>query len=114
MGPVTHSNLALGALAGMLLSACMDPVPQAVRLTLPPADGRSETVKAGPQRFDVNRQPQRLRVTRLDGRDLGYSEGAIAKRAAQAYCAAYGRDLDAAALGRFSAPNAWIFAGDCL
>ena len=74
-------------------------------------------MKLGPQSFVVNRQQNgatSLRVTRLNRRDLDYSDGALAKAAAQAYCAQYNRPLDPAATGRFSLPNAWLFGGDCL
>lgn len=85
-------------------------------LTLPPPDDRAQTVKVGVQSFVVSRQAKditALRVTRIDGRDLDYSEGAVAKKAAEAYCAEYNRGLDPAAMGRFSLPNAWVFGGDC-
>ena len=106
------------AIAGLLLSACVDTVaPQTVPLTRPLADGRAQAVRIGPQSFVVNRRALDqvgLRVTRVEGRDLEYSEGAIAKKAAEAYCAGFHRRLDPAAIGRFSLPNAWVFGGDCL
>jgi hypothetical protein len=85
--------------------------------TMPPADGRPQTVQLGPQSFIVNRQiktTMNLRITRLNGPDLDYSDGALAKRVATSYCATYRRRLDPAAMARFSAPNAWVFGGDCL
>jgi hypothetical protein len=103
--------------AGLLLSACVETrAPIVAPMTLPLADGRAQAVKVGLQSFVVNRQAKEaigLRVTRVDGRDLDYSEGALAKKAAEAYCASYHRRLDPAAMGRFSLPNAWVFGGDC-
>jgi hypothetical protein len=86
-------------------------------MTLPPADGRAHPVKLGLQDFVINRRAadgNGLRVTRVDGRDLDYSDGLVAKKAAEAYCTSYNRRLDPAAMGRFSLPNAWVFGGDCL
>lgn len=88
----------------------------AVPMTMPPADGRAHPVKVGLQRFVLNRRMKdsmELRVTRIEGRDLDYSEGVLAKKAAEAYCAGFNRWLDPAAMGRFSLPNAWVFGGDC-
>ncbi len=105
-------------LAAGVLSACAAPTaPARAPMTLPPPDGRGQVVKVGLQNFVVSRQTNdliALRVTRIDGRDLDYSEGALAKTAAEAYCAGYNRGLDPAAMGRFSLPNAWVFGGDCL
>lgn len=132
MGPVAHMTLTRllnragglfavqrGAgfvIVGFWVSACVqtaDPVP----MTLPLPDGRAQTVKVDSHSFVVNRRENdgiRLRVTRVDGRDLDYSDRALAKKAAEAYCASYNRGLDPAAMGRFSLPNAWVFGGDCL
>lgn len=52
---------------------------------------------------------------------LTYSDGLPAKRAAMAYCAAQGGQLNPAAFGQFSSagfgggePPAWRFAGGCV
>jgi hypothetical protein len=87
-------------------------------MTMPPPDGRAQVVEVGPRRFVVNRrasptQPIALRVTRVGGRDLTYSDGLIAKKAVEAYCASFNRPLDPSAMGRFSTPNSWVFGGDC-
>lgn len=105
------------AVAGLLLSACVETSALPEPVTMPQPDGRAQTVKLGMQRYVVNRQANdgvRLRVTRLDGRDLDYAAGAKARKAAEAYCASYNRALDPAAIGRVSLPNAWVFGGDCL
>ncbi len=104
------------AVAGLLLSACVETYALPVPMTMPQPDGRAQTVRVSLQNFVVNRQAKDaivLRVTRLNGRDLDYSDGAVAKKAAEAYCASYNRRLDPAAMGRFSLPNAWVFGGDC-
>ena len=114
----------IGCAAFLALGGCMDSntagiAPSTTPLTMPPADGRDAVVKLDVADFVVNRQARGapaqvgLRVTRLDGRDLDYSEGRVAKRAADAYCAGFNRSLDPAAMGRFSLPNAWVFDGDC-
>lgn len=115
-----HAIAVAAVLASMLLSGCVEPAmtprPKAP-LTLPPPDGRAEAVDAEGSHFVVNRmlrQAVSLRVTRVRGADLDYSEGRLAKAAAQAYCAVYNRQLDPGAMGRFSLPNSWIFDGDCL
>ena len=104
----------------VLLSGCVAPYTGHDPLTMPPPDGRDQTVVVLPKTFVVNRQARGairpgiyLRVTRLNGGDLGYAEGRLAKNAAIAYCATYNRELDPRAIGRFSAPNSWIFDGDC-
>ncbi|WP_096786127.1 hypothetical protein [Rhodobacter sp. CZR27] len=51
-------------------------------------------------------------VRRLDP-PLHYSDGAAAKRAAEAACAGQGGRFDPTAVGRVSAPNLWRFAGAC-
>ena len=110
-----------------VLSACVDLPPMQTTppvktpLTLPPADGRSATLTlsqtAIPNQYVVNRQAKpsgvELRVTRLNGGDLDYSQGKAAKDAVEFYCAQYNRQLDPAAMGRFSVPNSWVFGGDC-
>lgn len=122
-----RTNL-LAAMA--LLSACANlrpmPTTQVVKhpLTMPPADGRSETltlhVTAFPDQYELNRQTVAtrtgiaLRVTRLNGGDLDYSEGKAAKDAVEFYCAQFNRRLDPVAMGRFSVPNSWVFDGDCV
>ena len=109
----------------LALSACMAPSPPVRHpATMPPADGRSVTltpsVTAFPNQYVVNRQtmPSRtgivMRVTRLNGRDLDYSQGRDAKTAVEFYCAGFNRSLDPQARGRFSVPNSWVFDGDCL
>lgn len=90
-------------------------------LTMPLPDGRDEVVALAPSTYVVNRRAKSIstsgitiRITRKDGRDFDYSEGARAKAVAQAYCATYNRQLDPRAMGRFSLPNAWVFDGDCV
>ena len=51
-------------------------------------------------------------VTR-QGAAIGNSEGWPAKQVAEAACHAGGRRFDGAALGRYAAPGAWVFAGAC-
>lgn len=46
------------------------------------------------------------------GMALGNDQGLIAKRQAEAYCAAEGRVLHPASLGRFQA-GTWVFPGGC-
>lgn len=102
---------------GLMLSACVQTAGVPTPLTMPPADGRGQVVTATSQDFVVSRRANptvTLRVTRVNGPDLDYSEGVVAKRAAQAYCASFNRALDPAALGRYSLPNAWVFGGDCV
>lgn len=113
-----------------LLSACVNLPPMQTTppvkhpLTMPPADGRSQTltltVTAFPNQYVLNRQTVAsrtgiaLRVTRLNGGDLDYSQGKAAKDAVEYYCAQFNRHLDPAAMGRFSVPNSWVFDGDCI
>ncbi|MEO6298140.1 MAG: hypothetical protein ABIV25_01480 [Paracoccaceae bacterium] len=108
-----------GAIAvgfGLLLSACAAPQP----MTMPPADGRAETVVHAPYRYVVGRQEMvqaagrvSLRVTRDGGPDMDYSDGLVAKQVAEEYCAHYRRSLNHDAFGMFSAPASWIFDGGC-
>lgn len=100
----------------MLVQACAAPRP----LTMPPADGRGQMVAMAPGTYVVNRQDRGaprpgiyLRVTRVNGRDMDYSDLLRAKAVATAYCATYHREIDPRAALRFSAPNSWIFDGDC-
>lgn len=102
------------------LSACAAGAPVSP-LTMPLPDGRVEVVPLAPSTYVVNRQAKSIstsgitiRITRKDGPDFDYSEGARAKAVAQAYCATYHRQLDPRAMGRFSLPNAWVFDGDCV
>lgn len=111
----------LGCAALLGLGACAGGRPsEPTTLTMPPADGRDAKVTVDSWTYVINRQARGtppkvdLRVTRFDGRDLDYSDGRIAKRAAEAYCAGFNRSLDPSALGRFSVPNSWVFKGDCL
>lgn len=109
--------LALGLMA--LLSACAAPTPQP--LTLPPADGRAAEVMPGDgYRYVINVQTSAqayggvwLRVTRASAPELTYSDGLVAKRAGEAYCAGFNRQLNPAAYGRFSTPASWLFEGGC-
>lgn len=55
-----------------------------------------------------------LRVTRLRGPALTYSDGMVAKLAAENYCAGRGKRLDPGAFGAFSLPASWLFEGGCL
>lgn len=108
---------ARGAVICLMLQACGQTTSVPQPLTMPPADGRAQIVKLSPKSFVVSRRANTgvtLRVTRIDGRDLDYSDGLLAKRAAAAYCATFNRPLDPAAMGHFSQPNAWLFDGDCL
>ena len=102
-------------LAGCLPADAPHTAP-AVPMTLPLADGRADTVLVPPFTYVVSRQPKphgfEMRVTR-DGRDFDYSEGLLAKRAAEAWCAKYNRSLAPRARAHFSVPNAWVFDGDC-
>lgn len=122
-------GLAPAAALFCALSACVELPPMRTTppvnypLTMPLADGRSETVTPSvtgfPNQYVVNRQAKtsrtgiELRVTRLNGRDLDYAQGKDAKAALEFYCARYNRTLDPAAMGRFSVPNSWVFDGDC-
>jgi len=54
-----------------------------------------------------------LRVARDSAPDLTYSDGLLAKRVAEDYCARYNRPLNPVAYGTFSNPNAWLFEGGC-
>ena len=103
---------------GLALSACATVPPQP--MTLPPADGRAESVLHEAYRYDVGRRDMAeargegfLRVTRAGGPDLDYSDGLVAKRVAEAYCGHYNRSLDPVAYGMFSAPASWIFEVGC-
>lgn len=55
-----------------------------------------------------------LRVTRIAGPGLTYSDGLAAKKAAEAYCAGQGKALHPGAFGAFSMPASWLFEGGCL
>lgn len=90
-------------------------------LTMPMADGRDQPVQVSGSNYVVNRRERGanrpgidLRVTRVNGGDLDYSDGLRTKKAVEAYCATFNRPLDPRAFGRFSTPNAWVFEGDCL
>ncbi len=104
----------------LVLSACGAPLPPGP-LTLPPADGRAAEVGIGDGfRYVVNLQGLDqalgdvfLRVTRGSAPELGYADGLVAKKVAEAYCAEYNRKLDPAAYGKFSAPASWLFEGGC-
>lgn len=102
------------ALTGCGEAPAVDKTP----LTLPPADGRAQIVRTKAGRFVVNRRQTldglAVRVTRLNGPDMDYSQGKLAKDAVQAYCQGFNREADPTVMGRFSVPNAWLFAGDCL
>ena len=108
----------LGCAALLGLGACAENAPPSA-MTMPPADGRDQKITVQPWTYVINRQARgtppdvSLRVTRVDGRDLDYSDGGLAKRAAEAYCAGFHRSLDPSSVGRFSVPNAWLFDGDC-
>lgn len=84
-------------------------------LTLPQADGRGQVVHRDPHDYMVSRMMTshgfEMRVTRL-GRDFDYSEGVVAKKVAETFCAGFNRQMGPA-LARFSQPNAWVFGGDC-
>ncbi|MBI1172069.1 hypothetical protein GC209_11770 [bacterium] len=128
MAPFAHRCLIsvprlgrLGAALGLalLVQACGPSAPPGP-LTMPLADGREQTVRVSPFTYVVNRRERgesrpgvMLRVTRVNARDLDYSDGLRAKKAVEAYCATFNRQLDPRAVGRFSTPNAWVFDGDC-
>ena len=57
-------------------------------------------------------QGQSVRVTRAGGA-LRMDEGAIAKKAARAACAASGGRFADLALGSYDRAGAWVFAGAC-
>lgn len=104
----------------MVLAGCL-PVeipqnPPKVPLTLPLVDGRGSVVTRAPHDYRIARTQTahgfEFRVTRL-GRNFDYSEGLLAKKAAEAWCQQYNRSFSTTALGRFSLPNAWVFDGDC-
>jgi len=89
-------------------------------MTLPPADGRVETVQHDLYSYQIARQTLEqsqgkvfLRVNRVNGPDMDYSEGQIAKDVAEAYCGRYNRQINPVAYGMFSAPGAWVFEGGC-
>jgi hypothetical protein len=103
------------ALAGCLPTG----IPQnraGMPMTLPVIDGRASVVTRAPRDYSVSRTQTthgfEFRVTRL-GRDFDYSEGVMAKKAAEAWCQKFNRSFSASAMGRFSQPNAWVFDGDC-
>lgn len=133
MGPLAQHRVAFAQLlvsrAGwrggvlglaLLLQAC-GPTAPPMPMTMPIADGRDQTVNLAPREYVVNRRERgqyrpgvELRVTRVNGRDLDYSDGLRAKKAVQAYCDSFHRQMDPRATGRFSTPNAWVYDGDCL
>jgi hypothetical protein len=107
------------AIIGLALSACSDAIPPQP-MTLPPADGRPEVVQHDSYRYEVGRQALAqaegkvfLRVTRVGGPDMDYSEGMTAKAVAAEYCGKYNRRLNPVAYGMFSAPASWVFEGGC-
>ena len=107
------------ALLGLALTACTGPAAPEP-MTLPPADGRLESVQLGPYSYQVGRQALEqaqgkvfLRVTRVNGPDMDYSEGQTAKDVAEDYCGHYNRQLNPVAYGMFSAPASWVFEGGC-
>ncbi len=121
-------TLGLGGLARrltvgivVLAVAGCDTQIQKPALTLPPADGRVELVSIGDgytyavtyQALAQSREGVFLRVTRNSAPDMHYSEGLAAKRAAEAYCAIYRRELNPVAYGIFSTPSSWLFEGGC-
>lgn len=124
------ARLVIAAALTLALSACgnlppSQTTPAALHpLTMPPADGRSQTltlsVTAFPNQYVLNRQTVAtrtgiaLRVTRVNGGDLDYSQGKQAKDAVEFYCAQFNRHLDPVAMGRFSVPSSWVFDGDCV
>ena len=111
-----------------LLSACevppsfIRPPPPPQPLTMPPADGRAHIIVPGDGfRYVVNQQGLEqargnvvLRVARVSAPELTYSDGLIAKKIAQAYCAEFNRVVNASAFGMFSAPSSWLFEGGCV
>lgn len=120
-------GLASGLLA--VLAGCADLPPSFRRppgplppLTLPAADGRAAKVLIGDGfGYIVNRAAMAqalggtvLRVTRVSAPELSYSDGLLAKKVAEAYCAEFNRGLNPVAYGKFSAPASWMFEGGCL
>jgi hypothetical protein len=106
------------ALVMLALAACApDPRP----LTMPAADGRAVEVYHEGYQFVVNRQTNAqalgqevIRVTRASAPELGYSDGLVARKVADAYCAGFNRVLNPGTYGKFSLPASWIFEGGCL
>ena len=98
--------------------AALPPPPQ---LPLPPADGRAADIVIGDgfrylvlyRHMDQARGNVVLRITRASAPELDYSDGLVAKRVAEAYCAQLNRPLNPLAGGKFSVPNAWMFEGGC-
>jgi len=117
----------LTVLVVLSVSACDDlpdsfkrPPPPPQPLTLPPADGRQTILYRDGFNYVVNYQALEqsrlkvfLRVARDSAPDLTYSDGLLAKRVAEDYCARYNRPLNPVAYGTFSNPNAWLFEGGC-
>ena len=109
----------LALMFGLALTACSPP--NTAPMTLPPADGRAARIIIGDgYRYLVNYQGLAqargkvfLRVTRATPPELDYSDGLVAKKVAQAYCAGFNRDLNPVAFGQFSAPASWMFEGGC-
>lgn len=112
----------------LALTACDDlpasfgrPPPPPQPLTMPPADGRAHIIVPGDGfRYVVNQQGLEqargkvlLRVARASAPELTYSDGMIAKKVAQAYCAEFNRVVNPSAFGLFSAPSSWLFEGGC-
>lgn len=112
----------------VLLAGCAAVPPSFARapgtgqpLTLPAADGRAADVGIGDGfRYIVNRQALDqalgkvfLRVTRAGAPEMTYSDGLLAKRVAEAYCAEFNRELNPVAYGKFSTPASWLFEGGC-
>lgn len=97
------------------------PPPPPHPLTLPLPDGRAAEILfddnfhyvVNYQALDQARLKVFLRVARATAPDMTYSDGLLAKKVAEAYCAQYNRHLNPVAYGLFSTPSAWLFEGGC-
>jgi hypothetical protein len=98
------------------------PPPPPPPLTLPLPDGRAADLQVegdnyhyivNYQALDQARLKVFLRVARASAPELTYSDGLLAKKVAEAYCAQYNRHLNPVAYGLFSTPGAWMFEGGC-
>jgi len=98
------------------------PPPPPPALTLPLPDGRAEDVQIEGDNFhflvtyqalEQARGKVFLRVVRASAPEFTYSDGLLAKKVAEAFCAKYNRFLNPVAYGTFSNPGSWMFEGGC-
>lgn len=117
----------IGLVGAGVLSACAAPPggggggdvrPAAVPVTVEGA-GFAADLRPGPAGERLTSDgavPTRglaVAVRREGGAALDYSEGRIAKAAAEAACRSAGGRFDAAAIGRYSGAGTWTFNGAC-